>query len=442
MASPLQEAAVQSIELDAFAKDIPDLIAHNDSLYSTMQSQATKVPVSNITSAGGVTRPSFRVPLRVQGPLGIRQGTGDGDSIGRGTGSLWDAFAVSPVMIFSCHELSFLSQAATEGRKRGLFDVSAQELKNSLDATINGLEGLMNGDGSGSIQSIPATATVSSGSGTGAQTSYISGLNSAAGFTDQQIVQFFPAVGGTARGNATISYVDVTTQTIWFSTALPSVGGATAVGDFIMVQGGSGAANSSILGLKAWQVNSNSGFLAGVNRALHPGRISTPVINAAGGALNVNIGTRAAIMMGRAMGPENESMKSAIWYGSADHALTISSIYQNVLIANASQNKGDTPMDLGKKAFSPTFCGREFKYSYSADNTRLDLISPSTWYLPTLVDLELYDFGGGQTVVSVPDPAGNGYLSSYLMAYCTGFNLVNSNPRAGAYVSNVLPPTV
>jgi len=442
MANPLQESAVQSIELDAFAKDIPDLIAHNDSLYSTMQSQATKVPVSNITSAGGVTRPSFRVPLRVQGPLGIRQGTGDGDSIGRGTGSKWDAFAVSPVMVFSCHELTFLSQAATEGRKRGLFDVSAQELKNSLDATINGLEGLMNGDGSGAIQQIPATATVSSGSGAGDQTSFISGLNSAAGFTDQQVISFFPSVGGATRGTATISYVDVTTQTLYFSTVLPSVGGASATGDFLMVQGSSGAANNSILGLKAWQVNSNTGFLAGVNRALHPGRISTPVIDLAGGALTVGVGTRAAILMGRALGPDAESIKSAIWYGATDHALTISNIYTNVLIANASQVTGDKPLDLGKKMFSPTFCGREFKYSYSADSTRVDLISPSTWYIPSLVDLELYDFGGGQTVVSVPDPAGNGYLSSYLMAYVTGFNLVNSNPRSGAYLKNVLAPTI
>jgi hypothetical protein len=442
MASPLNEAAVQSIELDAFAKDIPDLIAHNDSLYSTMQSQATKVPVSNITSAGGVTRPSFRVPIRTQGPLGIRQGTGDGDSIGRGTGSKWDAFAVSPVMVFSCHELTFLSQAATEGRKRGLFDVSAQELKNSLDATVNGLEGLMNGDGSGAIQQIPVGATVSSNSGTGDQTSVISGLTTVAGFTDQQIVQFFPAVGGTARGVATISYVDVAAQTLYFSTVLPSVGGAAAAGDFIMVAGSSGTANNSILGLKAWQVNSNVGFLAGVNRALHPGRISTPVIDLAGGSLTTAIGTRAAILMGRALGPDNEAMKSAIWYGSSDNALTFSNIYQNVLIVNATQSTGDKPLDLGKKAFAPTFCGREFKYSYTADNTRLDLISPSTWYIPSLVDLELYDFGGGQTVVSVPDPAGNGYLSSYLMAYVTGFNLVNGNPRAGAYVKNILPPTV
>ena len=96
MPNPLAEAAVEAIELDAFSKDIPSLIPKSDTLYSFFKSNATVVPVSNVTAAGGVTRPSFRVPFRVQAGAAGAQGTGNGDSLGRGTGSQWAAFALSP----------------------------------------------------------------------------------------------------------------------------------------------------------------------------------------------------------------------------------------------------------------------------------------------------------------------------------------------------------
>lgn len=37
--------------------------------------------------------------------------------------------------------------------------------------------------------------------------------------------------------------------------------------------------NNGIFGLQYWHVNSCSGSLAGINRAIYPGRLSTPNIN-------------------------------------------------------------------------------------------------------------------------------------------------------------------
>src|SRR6185437_3385227 len=151
MATPLQEAAVESIEIDAFAKEIPDLIPEFDTLYSFAKKNFKTVPTSNITEGGGTTRASARVPFRVQGGAPLTQGTGDGDGIGRGSGSLWKSFALSPVVIKASNEITWLAKKATEGKDRGLFNVSAQELKNSLAACTRGIQGLMNGDGSGSL---------------------------------------------------------------------------------------------------------------------------------------------------------------------------------------------------------------------------------------------------------------------------------------------------
>lgn len=442
MANPLQEAAVESIELDAFAKDIPDLVPLFDTLYSFAKKNFKTVPSSNITEGGGTTRPSARVPFRVQGGAPITQGTGDADGLGRGSGSLWRSFALSPVVIKAANEITWLSKKATDGRERGLFNVSAQELKNSLASCSRGIEGLMNGDGSGSIDQIPSTAIISSGTLQPPNVSSIVGMNNVAGLTDQQVVQFFPAIGGVSRGWATISFVDAVTNTLWFTTPLPP---GVAAGDYVMVTGGAatGAAGSSILGLRYWQNNGNTGTIAGVNRANFPGRLSTPTIDLEGGPMTQSIGLRAATLMGRALGPDADSIDEAIWYTGPDQGISISNLMFNVQIVNAQDVGGEKPIDMGKKFFPDTFCNRNLMISYTAKPGRADLITPQTWYIFETSPLELYDFGGGSTVMPVPDIAGAGsYLTSYIMAYITAFNVCNSNMMAGAYIQNAAVPSI
>src|SRR5690349_15684214 len=97
----LLEAAVEAVELDAFANEIPDLVFHGTTAYSMFKAEATSIPIANQTQAGGVTRPSFRVPFRVQGGSSISQGTGNADSMNRGTGSKWASFALAPVYLFN-----------------------------------------------------------------------------------------------------------------------------------------------------------------------------------------------------------------------------------------------------------------------------------------------------------------------------------------------------
>ena len=128
----LTESAVEALEIDAFAANIGDLIFKGTDLYSVFKKRAQVVPVSNVTAAGGVTRPSFRVPFRVQSGSPIIQSTGDNASIGQGTGSLWQSFAVSPVWVQSVCQISSLAQLATKGKDRGLVKVQAEELKNEI----------------------------------------------------------------------------------------------------------------------------------------------------------------------------------------------------------------------------------------------------------------------------------------------------------------------
>lgn len=440
MANPLLESAVEAVELEAFSKDIPSLIPKGTTAYSLFKNRATTIPVSNVTSAGGTTRPSFRVPFRPQAGAAIQQGTGDASSMLRGTGSAWDSFALSPIFLFNVCEISYLAQSATNGKARGLFNVQAQEIKNSLDQAMQGIEGLINSDGSGSLDQIPSTATVNNNTGTGNQTSSIVGMNVAFAFQDQQTVVVYPSVGGTARGSAVISTVDPVSQTLYFSTALPA---GTTTGDFLMVQGSSGAVSSSILGIRYWQVNSNTGTVAGINRSKWPGRLSTPTINLNGGPITQSVAQRALVLLGRAIGPDAPAIKSAVWYGPPEQAMSIANLFYNPQI---SQNieKGSAVPDMARKFFSETFGGRQYHTSWTAQPNRVDLLLFDTWYMGEMIPLELYDFGGGMTVVPVPDVGTtNGtYLTSHMFAYNCAFQLANSAPKLGLYIQSASVPTV
>ena len=436
----LLEAAVEAVELDAFAKEIPDLVFHGTTAYSLFKAEATNVPVSNQSNAGGTVRASFRVPFRVQSGSAISQGTGNADSMGRGTGSQWASFALAPVYLFNVCEISWLAQASTDSKQKGLFAVKAQEMKNSLDAAMQGIEGLINSDGSGMIDQIPSTAVIVLSGGSGAQVASIAGMNVAVAFSDQQVVSFY-STGGVKRTNtttsATISYVDGPTNTLFFSTTLPLDVVAT---DYVVVNGATYGTGASILGIKAWDVNSNVGTIAGLNRASYPGRLSTPTINLAGAAITPGIAQRAEVLLGRALGPDADSIKSGIWYGPPEQAFAQSNLMYNVQIVNAQEVKGDKTMDMSRKYFSDTFGGRKYHKSWTAINNRMDLLVLDNWYIGELSPLELYDFGGGNVVAPVPDISSvtgtASYLTSHMFAYNTCFNLANAAPRAGLYIQN------
>jgi len=440
MANPLLESAVEAVELEAFSKDIPSLIPKGTTGYSLFKNRATTIPVSNVTQAGGTSRPAFRIPFRPQAGAAIQQGTGDASSLLRGTGSAWDSFALSPIFLFNVCEISYLAQTATQGKARGLFNVQAQEMKNSLDQAMQGIEGLINGDGSGALDQIPTSAVVTLTGGSGNQVASIVGMNVAFVFTDQQVVTVFPSEGGVARGPATISTVDPVANTLYFSTPLPT---GTTNGDYLMVQGSTGAVASSVLGIRYWQVNSNTGTVAGINRTKWPGRISTPTINLNGGPITQGVAQRALVLLGRAIGPDAKAIKSAVWYGPPEQSYAISNLFYNVQLSQ-NMEKGSSVPDMARKFFIETFGGRQYHTSWTSQPNRVDLLLFDTWYIGEMIPLELYDFGGGMTVVPVPDVGTtNGtYLTSHMFAYNTAFQLANAAPKLGLYIQNASVPTV
>jgi hypothetical protein len=443
MANPLAEAAVEAVELENFAKGIQDLVFKGHTVYNFIKKKSKTFPTSVTTQAGGVSRPSFRIPVRMQSGAAIFQATGNGDALGRGTGSLWISGDISPIGLFAGCEITYLARIATQGPKRSLITLRAEELKNSFNSFMQGLDAQFLSDGSGAILQIPSTATVTNNTLGGSNPSSIVGLGGQANqFQEQQVIQIFPTEGGSARttpSTATVSYVDGANDTVYFSTALPT---NTAAGDFVMIQGSTGAANSGLAGIYTYQIAGNTGTILNLSRSTYPGQLSTPNINKNTQAITTTDAYKAEILIGRGLGPDHEAVADFEWICGPDQELAVTQLYTNVLQQNYVP-PGDKALDMTKRHMSPTYGGRALNVSYTAKQGRMDAICPETWGIVETVEPSLYDFGDGVTTMPIPDFVGQGsYLTSSIFFYNAFLNLYNSNMKAAVYISNAAVPSV
>ena len=430
------ELAVQNIELETFVDKIAELQQHFNKLQTRLDRDGNKKKVSNQTARGGVQRAPFWVDTQVQGGAGIQQFAADTAttvaSWPRGTAPQFVSFAASPVRLINVCEISNLAVEATSDKETGLVRYDRKAMENTLLAFENGREALLNSDGTGTIDVIPSTATISSNSGTGAQTSYISGLPNAPRFVDQQVVQFISA-GGTNRGTATISYVDPVALTLWFSTVLPSTGGATQATDLIVVQGAAGTAGSSIYGKNYWINNSATGTRAGVTISNYPSRFQTPIINFGGSGSIVNsTAQRVESIRMRALGDEYDANEKSFWYTNPVQGVALADEFYNAGYTRLDEGGNKEVPDVARRNMQPTWAGREVVYSSTADANRMDLFVPEDWWKGELFETRLHNWTPGVTVAPVPTNDGTGtttYFDSTQFAYECGENWICANSK-------------
>ena len=210
-----------------------------------------------------------------------------------------------------------MARIATNGPKRSLISLRAEELKNSFNSFMQGVDAQFLSDGASAIVQLPAlgSTTINNNTLGGANPSSIVGLGGQANqFQEQQVVQFFAAEGGSPRitgvATATVSYVDGANDTVYFSTALPT---GTTYGDYVMIQGSSGALNSGLQGIYSYQVASNTGSVLDLARSTYPGQLSTPNINKNGQPITTTDAYKAEILIGHGLGPDNEAVTDFEW---------------------------------------------------------------------------------------------------------------------------------
>lgn len=446
--SILNEASLQPVELEAVRDEIPQLFAADHTLLDEIMKKGKTIPMSANTGGGAGSsydptgRPALRIPLFIQAGGNFSQITADGgsDDLGQGSGSVFAALFLPPVSFAEGCQISFKSQWASDSTKKARVSVRAHEFTQTLQRLKQDLESVLQGSGAGELCQIDTTATVSNDTGSGAQTSSITGLSNAGQLRDQMIVQVFPSIGGTARttpATATVSFVDAPNNAVYFSTALPT---STQTGDYIMIVGTAGTQTSSILGLKAWNVTSNSIVVAGLNRANYPGRFSTPSINLNGLPITVQAGRRAKALLRLALGTDAPAADSLTWYGNVDMEASIENTGLSVAITNQQDIKGKDSLDMLKQNAQPTFAGQPIIVSIHATPGRLDgLTIPKNWGIGELKAPDILDLNGMQIFPTYG--ASGGLSSSYVFYFVCSLNVYCANPRANVYLSNGAIPS-
>lgn len=423
------ELAVQAIELESFVEKISDLQQHFNKLQTRLERDGHKVQCSNQTARGGVQRAPFWVSVRAQGGAPIAQFAADTAgtvaSWPRGSGSQFVSFAASPVRLINVCEISNLSIEATSDKEKGLVKFSREEMDKSLLAFENGVEALLNTDGSGTIDVIPSTATI-----TIASPASLVGMPNAPRFVDQQVVQIVSS-GGVVRGTATISYVDPVAYTLYFSTALPA---GTVATDSLVVQGAAGTAGSSIYGKNYWINNSPTGTRAGVNVANYPGRFSTPIINFGGTGTIVNsTAQRVESIRARALGDDYDANEKSFWYAHYVQGVALADQFYNPGYTRLDEGDSKEVPDVARRNMQPTWGGRELVYSSTADQGRMDLFVPDDWYMGELFPTRLHEWTPGNPIFPVPTNDGTGattFFDSQMFAYERGFQLICADSKS------------
>ena len=439
--SALNEAAVQAVELETVREDIPDLMQTTDTFYTRLKKAGRVLPFSTSTGGGygssfdATGRPSLRIPMRIKAGSAHTQFNADGGDMGRGTGSVYAAQFISPVSFSEALEITAQAMWSTDSDKKSRVNVRATEFTYTLEQFKSNLDADFQGDGSGTLGTVVTAA--SAGGGAGPSYSNIT-MDNANQLYDNQVVQIFPSVGGTTRGAFQVSFVDGVTNTAWSADALPSVGGATATGDIVVVNGATGAAGTSIMGIKAYQVNGNTGTLNGLSRSQYPGRLSTPTVNLSGAAITEFTGRQITSKIELALGIDNAALADLVWYCNVDQASAMENLAIQVAITNQQQIKGDSSQDMIKKMTPKTFVGYDVIKSVHATPGRIDALCLKYWGMGELKAADLYDVNG---MTQFPTIGASGGINASVVSYFVwSGNIFNSNVRAGAYIQDAGQP--
>jgi hypothetical protein len=374
------------------------------------------------------SRPT-RIPMELLAGGNFQQSNPDGGDFGVGSGITLDFGTITPVYFSQAVQYSKLAEISTDSNEKAIESIASLNLKRAMDQFNTNIEALLQGDGSGTLDTVvSATSGASS-------TIVVSNPNQ---FYDGQTIQVFPSVGGTSRGSVTITSVDVAAKTLNFGTTLPSTGGATAAGDILVVAGSTGAAASSLLGIKYFQLDSNVGTVLGLNRATYPGKLRTPHVACGNQSLTQAFARQALQKMRSALGADTPFQQELIWHMGLDMeaawedvGLVVSQVIQNQVTGNSS-------VDMLKHDAPKTMAGRPVVASIHATPGRIDGICLKNWGRVENKPIDFLEFGG-QTLF--PTYGGSGGLNASTIFYLwTGMNIYNANVRAGTFIDGVAIP--
>lgn len=373
-----------------------------------------------------VSTRAYRIPLELLAGGSLNQFNPDGGSLFRGSAIKTDFGVLNQVYFDFAVEYTMLAEVGTDSKEKAVENYVARQNERSMAQFKKGLDTIMQGDGSGTLDSIVSVSS-----------DPVISVNNASQFYDQEIVMVFPNLTSATRGSFQIMANDPIGNTLTRDPSTPLPVGTTT-GDLLLVNGSAGVANSSLNGLAALQLSSNVGTYLGIQRSAYPGRLSTPLIAGNSTAITPQ---RCRVMINqprRALGIESLESAQWIWYMNIDQEAAIENIGLVVSQVIQNQVKGDSSVDMLMKTAPKTFGGRPIKCSNHATPGRIDGLALKHWGRAQIQPIDYYEVNG-QTIF--PIYADDGGLESSMITYWwVGFNVFNDTPTAGVYsTGNAIP---
>ncbi len=409
-------AQVLALEHEKVRPELPLFYQLDDTLWGKIKSRGDVEVVAG--------RPT-RVPMELLAGGKFRSFNPDGGDAGLGSGVTPDVGTLVPTYFIQAWQYTKATEINTNSDEKAIENYVSLLNKRATMQFSERMEAVIQGDGSNTLDSVTST--------TG--TTQIN-TNNANQFQDNQDIDVWSALGGVFRGTCTVLSTDVGNNQLNLTGAFP---GGTTTGDLMLVSGSAGVANSGLYGIKAYQVNSNTGSVMGLARSAYPGKLSTPTVNAGNLALTPAMARRLKAQLQIALGidyPESSDLMfhmgvdmAAAWENTA---ISVSSIIRN-------QVSGSSTADFLQKETPKTFSGSPTLYSIHATPGRIDGLCLKHWFRCENQPIDFYDVGG-QTLFPTYGASG-GISASTLFYLWTGVQVGNDNVRAGTYASNVAVPT-
>jgi hypothetical protein len=371
------------------------------------------------------SRPT-RIPMELLAGGNFQQSDPNGGDFGVGSGITLDFGTITPVYFSQAVQYSKLAEISTDSNEKAIESIASLNLKRAMDQFNTNIEALLNGDGSGTLDSVVV----------GSSGSAVITVNNPNQFYDGQVIQVFASVGGANRGSVTITSVDAGAKQINLTTNAPA---GTTAGDILVVAGGTGAAASSLLGVKYYQVDVNTGTVLGLNRATYPGKLKTPHVAAANQSLTQAFARQALQKMRTALGADTPFQQELIWHMNLDMEATWENV--GLVVSQVIQNQvtGSSSVDMLKHDAPKTMAGRPVVASIHATPGRIDGICLKNWGRVENKPIDFLEYGG-QTLF--PTYGGSGGLNASTIFYLwTGMNIYNANVRAGTFIDSIAIPT-
>ena len=369
-------------------------------------------------------RPS-RVPTMPSLGGKPRVGNMNGVDMGIGSGPTQVPGQITPVCYI--HAFSYTKQAeyATDTDEKAIENFATLTRTLAPERFADFLETVLQGNGSNQIDTIQSLVT-NGGNIVGI------GVTSANLFLDDEDIDVWTGVGGSYVATFTVQDSDISTNVVYLLNPVPT--GTFTVGQGLFVNGASGQANTGLLGLRNYQVATDTGNWLTVQRSAWYGKYiaqNVPV----NGALTPQIVRALHSQIQLAMGKKKADADELVAHCTVNeqnaweqNALLVQSINMNDL-------KGSESEDMLKREASSTISGRRFLINERAVPGYIDVLALKNASMVETKSIDFYDVGG-QTLFGLVGESG-GQASGLVFYMVAELNLIWVQTRMNGFLNGI-----